>query len=57
MYLSPQGDSGGPLLSLIGGQWVQIGVVSWGIGCGKPPYPGVYTRATSFAQWIQANLQ
>ncbi|KAF5294341.1 hypothetical protein FQR65_LT10794 [Abscondita terminalis] len=38
-----QGDSGGPLVS----NGVQVGIVSWGIGCGKPNYPGVYTRISS----------
>lgn len=50
-----QGDSGGPLMVNEGGKWNQVGVVSWGIGCGKGQYPGVYTRVTAFLPWIQKN--
>jgi len=54
---SCSGDSGGPLIvqNGPGAQWVQAGIVSWGIGCGLAPYPGVYTRVTSFMQWINKN--
>lgn len=44
-----QGDSGGPLVS--GGKLV--GVVSWGIGCGKEGYPGVYADVPSLRSWVE----
>lgn len=39
------------------GQWTQVGIVSWGIGCGKGQYPGVYTRVSNFIPWITKNLK
>ncbi|XP_063984761.1 proclotting enzyme-like isoform X2 [Diachasmimorpha longicaudata] len=51
-----QGDSGGPLMLRAEGKWMQIGIVSFGNKCGEPGYPGVYTRVTSYADWIKTNV-
>ncbi|MFE9613010.1 S1 family peptidase [Streptomyces sp. NPDC006012] len=47
-----QGDSGGPLL--IGG--ALAGITSWGEGCARAGYPGVYTRLTTFSNLVAAQV-
>jgi hypothetical protein len=47
------GDSGGPLAIPDGnGGFHLAGITSWGIGCNEPNYPGVYTRISTYADWI-----
>ncbi|MEI7029837.1 serine protease [Streptomyces pratensis] len=48
-----QGDSGGPMFRKDNaGEWTQVGIVSWGRGCARPGYPGVYTEVSTFASAI-----
>ncbi|MFF9399651.1 MULTISPECIES: S1 family peptidase [unclassified Streptomyces] len=48
-----QGDSGGPMFRKDdSGSWIQVGIVSWGQGCARPGYPGVYTEVSTFASQI-----
>lgn len=52
------GDGGSPLVCPIEGQqgrFVQMGIVSWGIGCGDET-PGVYVNVKLFTSWIDRQL-
>jgi len=55
---SCQGDSGGPLMVQdAAGAWIQVGVVSFGLGCAFPTQYGVYSEAGGDALrgWIEQN--
>ncbi|XP_026479568.1 trypsin-1-like [Ctenocephalides felis] len=47
------GDSGGPLVC----DGLLTGVVSWGVYCGHPDYPGVYTNISHYNNWINTTIR
>lgn len=51
---SCQGDSGGPLI--MANSRVQVGIVSWGDGCGVPGKFGVYANVAVLSDWIQNQI-
>ena len=55
-----QGDSGGPLVCSShndGNFDLLCGLVSWGLGCGRENYPGVYTELAYFSDWIDQTVR
>ena len=53
-----QGDSGGPMVGRgPHGEWVQVGITSWGLGCARDGYPGVYTQLSTFRPAIEAAIR
>jgi len=53
---SCQGDSGGPLVLNEDGKNTVIGVVSYGSGCARTGYAGVYAKVTGYLDWINQNI-
>lgn len=51
-----QGDSGGPLVLRTLDGPVQIGLISWGLGCSREESPGVYMRTAPFGDWISQTI-
>jgi len=57
------GDSGGPLMRVLSTgddgfptAYELVGIVSTGVGCGNPEFPGIYTRVSSYVTWIQSQM-
>ena len=36
-------------------QWLLVGLTSFGEGCARPGYSGVYTRVAFYENWIRSN--
>ncbi|MCK5829012.1 MAG: serine protease [Methylococcales bacterium] len=53
-----QGDSGGPLIVFDSQtqSWRQVGITSWGDGCARKGFYGVYTRVKKYASFISDNI-
>ena len=52
------GDSGGPLFchSAHEKKFYQLGVISWGQGCGRKGRYGVYTDLMDLKYWVQETI-
>ncbi|XP_077184775.1 transmembrane protease serine 12 isoform X2 [Paroedura picta] len=55
---SCQGDSGGPLMCYFPDhtRYYLVGITSFGMGCGKPKFPGIYIRTTTYRSWINTHI-
>jgi trypsin len=55
---SCQGDSGGPLYywDELKNEYVQAGVVSWGIGCARRGLPGLYGDVSQVNDWVLSSI-
>ena len=60
-----QGDSGGPLIAMHKYDnaiddddiyWVIHGITSGGNGCANVNEPGIYTKVSHFAKWIEETI-
>ncbi|XP_039973439.1 complement C1r-A subcomponent-like isoform X2 [Xiphias gladius] len=54
---SCQGDSGSPYALSDNGRFWAAGIVSWGVDCGQQGTYGVYTRVSSYLDWINKTMQ
>ncbi|MBQ4877759.1 trypsin-like serine protease [Pseudoalteromonas luteoviolacea] len=46
------GDSGGPLIVKRDNEWIQVGIVNFGIACGKNGHPTVFADIGTLSGWL-----
>ncbi|XP_070790530.1 transmembrane protease serine 12-like [Pituophis catenifer annectens] len=52
-----QGDSGGPLVCYLSdSKYYVVGITSYGIGCGRPKFPGIYTNLPKYMIWLRRQM-
>jgi secreted trypsin-like serine protease len=56
MMDSCNGDSGGPLVAQLDGKWFLSGVVSFGISSCDSSVPAIYTRTSSYFNWLELTM-
>lgn len=37
-------------------KWKVIGITSFGNNCGKSGWPGIYTKVSSYVEWIESYM-
>lgn len=52
-----QGDSGGPMVFNEANTWYLAGATSWGRGCARPKFYGVYANVPHFYDWVLRELK
>lgn len=55
-----KGDGRSPLVCSIPnqpGRYLQMGIVSWGIGCAENNTPGVYVNVPHIRNWVDRQLE
>ncbi|CRK94579.1 CLUMA_CG008079, isoform A [Clunio marinus] len=50
------GDSGGPLMRFRD-NWIVEGIVSFGYLCGLDDWPAIYTKVSSYTEWIERHIK
>lgn len=51
-----KGDSGGPFVVQRKNRWYIIGIVSWGVGCGRKNHYGYYVKVSNYHEWIKEKI-